>query len=254
MEISRRITTFAPVITYKNIAMKKDKKIIVAIDGYSSTGKSTMAKWLARTVGYAYVDTGAMYRAVTLYALDNGIFDGDVVDEDELLRRLPEVHITFAPSPEGRNETFLNGRNVEQDIRSMRVSDKVSIIAAIAGVRRDMVRQQQAMGDEKGIVMDGRDIGTMVFPEAEMKVFVTASAEVRAQRRFDELRAKGDESVTFEEVLHNVTERDRIDTTRAEGPLKQADDALVLDNTHMTIDEQNQQLLDWFESIVKDQR
>lgn len=233
--------------------MNDSKKIIIAIDGYSSTGKSTMAKWLAREVGYGYVDTGAMYRAVTLYALDNGLFDGDTVREAELVRRLPEVHISFAPSADGRNETYLNGRNVEQEIRSMRVSDKVSIIAAIADVRRDMVRQQQAMGLRKGIVMDGRDIGTMVFPQAEMKVFVTASARVRAQRRYDELLAKGDTGVTFDDVLRNVTERDRIDTTRAEGPLRQAHDALVLDNSTMTRDEQNQWLLDKFNDIISRQ-
>ncbi len=229
----------------------KEKKIIVAIDGFSSTGKSTMAKWLARTVGYAYVDTGAMYRAVTLYALDNGLMNGVSVDEEALIGRLPDIHITFRAGADGRNETWLNGRNVEQEIRSMRVSDKVSIIAAITPVRRDMVRQQQAMGELKGIVMDGRDIGTMVFPQAEMKVFVTASAEVRAQRRFDELRAKGDDSVTFDEVLRNVTERDRIDTTRAEGPLRQAEDALVLDNSTLTIAEQNQWLLDRFNEITR---
>ena len=206
--------------------MKQEKKITIAIDGYSSTGKSTMAKALARAIGYAYIDTGAMYRAVTLYCLDNGLFDGDRVDEAELERRLNDIH-------------YLNGTNVESEIRSMRVSDKVSIIAAIGFVRRDMVRQQQAMGRDKGIVMDGRDIGTVVFPDAELKVFVTADPMVRAQRRYDELRAKGDTTTTLDEVLHNVTERDRIDTTRAESPLRQADDAVVLDNSNMTIPEQN---------------
>lgn len=228
-----------------------DKKIVVAIDGYSSTGKSTMAKWLAREVGYAYVDTGAMYRAVTLYALEHGMINGDVVDEVALRKALPDIKITFAPGDEGRTITMLNGRNVEQDIRGMAVSDKVSLIAAIGFVRVDMVRQQQAMGKKKRLVMDGRDIGTVVFPQAEMKVFVTASAEVRAQRRYDELRSKGDTSVTFEEVMHNVTERDRIDTTRAESPLRQADDAVVLDNSQMTIDEQNQWLLRLFKERVK---
>ncbi|MBQ7691955.1 MAG: (d)CMP kinase [Muribaculaceae bacterium] len=228
----------------------REKKIIVAIDGYSSTGKSTMAKWLAREVGYGYVDTGAMYRAVALFALDNGLIDGDTVNEAELVRRLPEISICFRPSPDGRNEVWLNGRNVETEIRSMRVSDKVSLVAAITPVRRDMVRQQQAMGKEKGIVMDGRDIGTMVFPQAEMKVFVTATAQVRARRRYDELRAKGDTDVTFDEVLNNVIERDRIDTTRQEGPLRQADDAIVLDNSNLTIDEQNECLLAWFKKIV----
>ena len=227
------------------------RKIIIAIDGYSSTGKSTMAKTLARAIGYAYIDTGAMYRAVTLYALEHDMFSGDSVDLAALEAALPQVKITFKAGAEGRNETYLNGRNVEAEIRSMRVSDKVSIIAAIGFVRRDMVRQQQAMGVEKGIVMDGRDIGTVVFPQAEMKVFVTASAQVRAQRRYDELKAKGDTSVTFDEVLHNVTERDRIDTTRKESPLRQADDALVLDNSHMTIDEQNRWLLEQYENAVK---
>lgn len=240
---------FVPLCNHYELIMKK-KKIIIAIDGFSSTGKSTMAKTLARAIGYAYIDTGAMYRAVTLYCLNEGLFVGDKVNEAELQRRLPDVHITFKPSAEGKNETYLNGRNVESEIRSMRVSDKVSIIAAIGFVRRDMVRQQQAMGVEKGIVMDGRDIGTVVFPHAELKIFVTASAQVRAQRRYDELRAKGDTTVTFDEVLHNVTERDRIDSTREESPLRQADDALVLDNSHMTIAEQNQWLLDKYNEAI----
>jgi cytidylate kinase len=232
--------------------MKRKKRIIIAIDGFSSTGKSTMAKALAKKLNYAYIDTGAMYRAVTLYCLDNGLFDGDIVDEEKLMQALPAITITFKPNAEGRSETCLDGRNVESEIRSMRVSDKVSIIAAIGFVRREMVRQQQAMGKKKGLVMDGRDIGTVVFPQAEMKVFVTASAEVRAQRRFDELRGKGDTTTTFDEVLHNVTERDRIDSTRAESPLRQAEDAHVLDNSHMTIAEQDQWLLDLYNSIVDD--
>lgn len=226
------------------------KKIIVAIDGFSSTGKSTMAKTLARNIGYAYIDTGAMYRAVTLYCLENGLFDGDKVNEAELQQRLTDIRIKFKPSAEGKNETYLNGRNVESDIRSMEVSDKVSIIAAIGFVRRDMVRQQQAMGLKKGIVMDGRDIGTVVFPQAELKIFVTATAAVRAQRRFDELKSKGDTDVTYEEVLHNVTERDRLDSTREESPLRRADDALILDNSHMTISEQNQWLMEQYERII----
>ena len=224
----------------------EQKKITIAIDGYSSTGKSTMAKALARAIGYAYIDTGAMYRAVTLYCLDNGLIDGDKVDEQALEQRLSDIHITFRANDEGRSETFLNGVNVESEIRSMRVSDKVSIIAAIGFVRRDMVRQQQAMGRDKGIVMDGRDIGTVVFPDAELKVFVTADPMVRAQRRYDELRGKGDTTTTLDEVLHNVTERDRIDTTRAESPLRQADDAIVLDNSHMSIPEQNAFLMGAF--------
>ncbi|WP_407402232.1 (d)CMP kinase [Sodaliphilus sp.] len=227
------------------------KKITIALDGYSSTGKSTMAKALAKKIGYAYIDTGAMYRTVTLYCLDNNLIDGDTVNEAALEAALPEIHITFKANDEGRSETYLNGVNVEQEIRSMRVSSKVSIIAALGFVRRDMVRQQQAMGRDKGIVMDGRDIGTVVFPGAEMKVFVTADPMVRAQRRFDELRGKGDTTTTLEEVLANVTERDRIDTTRAESPLRQADDALVLDNSHMTIAEQDKWLMDHFNRLTQ---
>ncbi|MBQ0119517.1 MAG: (d)CMP kinase [Bacteroidales bacterium] len=227
------------------------KKITIALDGYSSTGKSTMAKALAKKIGYAYIDTGAMYRTVTLYCLDNNLIDGDTVNEAALEAALPEIHITFKANDEGRSETYLNGVNVEQEIRSMRVSSKVSIIAALGFVRRDMVRQQQAMGRDKGIVMDGRDIGTVVFPDAEMKVFVTADPMVRAQRRFDELRGKGDTTTTLEEVLANVTERDRIDTTRAESPLRQADDALVLDNSHMTIAEQDKWLMDHFNRLTQ---
>ncbi len=230
--------------------MKQERKITIAIDGYSSTGKSTMAKALARAIGYAYIDTGAMYRAVTLYCLDNGLFDGDTVNEAALEQQLDDIHITFRANAEGRSETWLNGVNVESEIRSMRVSDKVSIIAAIGSVRRDMVRQQQAMGRDKGIVMDGRDIGTVVFPDAELKVFVTADPMVRAQRRYDELRAKGDTTTTLDEVLHNVTERDRIDTTRAESPLRQADGAVVLDNSHMTIAEQNAFLLGAYQATI----
>ena len=228
-----------------DMTMKK-KKITIALDGFSSTGKSTMAKWLAGQVGYAYVDTGAMYRAVALFCIENQLIDNGVVDEQALQERLADIRITFRPNKEGRSDTYLNGRNVEREIRGMEVSAVVSTVAAIGFVRRDMVRQQQAMGRNKGIVMDGRDIGTVVFPDAEMKVFVTASAEVRAQRRYDELRAKGDTTTTLEEVLQNVTERDRLDTTREESPLRQAPDAVVLDNSHMTIDEQNQWLLNLY--------
>jgi len=220
------------------------KKITIAIDGHSSTGKSTMAKSLARRIGYAYVDTGAMYRAVTLFALRNRLIRGDHVDEKALKEHLKrgDIVITFRPTKEGKSVTCLNGKNVERYIRSMRVSGVVSIIAAIGFVRKAMVKQQQAMGKDKGVVMDGRDIGTVVFPDAEMKVFATASAEVRAQRRYDELRAKGDTTTTLEEVLANVTERDRIDSTRKESPLRQAEDAVVLDNSHMSIEEQNEWL------------
>ena len=228
------------------------KKITIAIDGHSSTGKSTMAKALAKRIGYAYVDTGAMYRAVTLFALRNNLIKGDKVDEKALKEHLKrgDITITFRPTRDGRSVTVLNGRNVERYIRSMRVSNVVSVIAAIGFVRKAMVKQQQAMGKDKGLVMDGRDIGTVVFPDAEMKVFATASAQVRAQRRFDELRAKGDTTTTFDEVLANVTERDRIDSTRKESPLRQADDAVVLDNSHMTIEEQNEWLYQLYLSRV----
>ncbi len=220
------------------------KRITIAIDGHSSTGKSTMAKALAKRIGYAYVDTGAMYRAVTLFALREHLIKRGKVDEAALKEHLKrgDIAITFRPTKEGKSVTCLNGKNVERYIRSMRVSNVVSIIAAIGFVRKAMVKQQQAMGKDKGLVMDGRDIGTVVFPDAEMKVFATASAEVRAQRRYDELRAKGDTTTTLEEVLANVTERDRIDSTRKESPLRQADDAVVLDNSHMTLEEQNEWL------------
>lgn len=220
------------------------KRITIAIDGHSSTGKSTMAKALAKRIGYAYVDTGAMYRAVTLYALRNKLIKGEKVDEKALKEHLKrgDIVITFRPTKEGKSVTVLNSKNVERYIRSMRVSNVVSIIAAIGFVRKAMVKQQQAMGKDKGVVMDGRDIGTVVFPDAEMKVFATASAQVRAQRRFDELRGKGDTTTTFEEVLANVTERDRIDSTRKESPLRQADDAVVLDNSHMTFEQQDEWL------------
>ena len=227
------------------------KRIIIAIDGFSSTGKTTMAKTLARRIGYAYIDTGAMYRAVTLFALDNGLTNGDgTVNETALTAQLGEIAITFNVNPTtGQSETYLNGQCVEREIRSMRVSSMVSQVAKIAAVRRALVAQQQAMGRSKGIVMDGRDIGTVVFPDAEMKVYVTASAETRAHRRHDELVAKGDTSTTYEEVLHNVMERDRIDTTRAESPLRKADDAYTLDNSHMTIAEQDQWLIDLYDKI-----
>lgn len=220
------------------------KRITIAIDGHSSTGKSTMAKMLAKRIGYAYVDTGAMYRAVTLFALRNGLIKRGKVDEAALKEHLKrgDIAITFRPTKDGKSVTVLNGKNVERYIRSMRVSNVVSIIAAIGFVRKAMVKQQQAMGKDKGVVMDGRDIGTVVFPDAEIKVFATASAQVRAQRRYDELRAKGDTTTTLEEVLANVTERDRIDSTRKESPLRQADDAVVLDNSHMSFEQQDEWL------------
>lgn len=228
--------------------MDNKRLITIAIDGFSSSGKSTMAKKLAKTIGYAYIDTGAMYRAVTLYCLRNGLFDGDRLDTERLEAALPDINITFGVDADGKTQTMLNGEVVEQEIRRMEVSSKVSIVAAVGSVRRALVKQQQAMGKQKGIVMDGRDIGTVVFPDAEMKVYVDASPETRARRRYEELRAKGD-SVTYEDVLANVSERDRIDTTRAESPLRKADDAVVLDNSNMTIAEQDKWLLDRYNKL-----
>ena len=227
----------------------KKKLITITVDGFSSSGKSTMAKKLAKAIGYAYIDTGAMYRAVTLYCLQNGLFDGDRLDTARLEKELPAVKVTFGVAADGRTETYLNGENVESEIRKMQVSSKVSIVAAVGCVRRALVMQQQAMGAAKGIVMDGRDIGTVVFPDAEMKVYVDASPETRARRRYDELKAKG-ERITYKEVYHNVCERDRIDSTREESPLRKADDAVVLDNSNMTIEEQDRWLLDLFHRIT----
>lgn len=228
------------------------KKIIVAIDGHSSCGKSTMAKDLAREVGYIYVDTGAMYRAVTLFAMRNNLFDADGnINTERLEQLLPEVKISFKLDPEtSRPMTCLNGEVVEQEIRSLEVSQHVSPIAALPFVRAKLVEQQQAMGKEKGIVMDGRDIGTVVFPEAELKIFVTASAEIRAQRRYKELQAKG-MPADFDDILKNVEERDYIDSHRATSPLRQADDALVLDNSHLTIEEQKKWLMEKFNEKTK---
>lgn len=223
------------------------KKIVIAIDGYSSCGKSTMAKDLAREVGYIYVDTGAMYRAVTLFAMRNDVFDADDnIDEARLNALLPDVKLTFKLNSETKlPEVCLNGECVERDIRTLEVSQHVSPIAALPFVREKLVEQQQAMGKEKGIVMDGRDIGTMVFPDAELKIFVTASAEIRAQRRFKELEAKG-MPANFDEILQNVEQRDYIDTHRETSPLRQADDALVLDNSHLTIADQKVWLMEKF--------
>jgi cytidylate kinase len=227
------------------------KKLTIAIDGHSSCGKSTMAKDLAREVGYIYVDTGAMYRSVTLYALRHGLFHEDgSVNTEALRQEMPHIHISFQLNPEtGRPDTYLNGECVEQEIRSLEVSSHVSPIAAVGFVRKALVAQQQQMGRDKGVVMDGRDIGTVVFPDAELKVFVTASAEVRAQRRYDELRAKG-MPADYAEILKNVQERDYIDSHREESPLRQADDALLLDNSNMTIPEQKAWLLARFHERV----
>ena len=226
------------------------KKITIAIDGFSSCGKSTMAKDLAREVGYIYIDSGAMYRAVTLYSIENGIFDGDVIDTEKLKKAIKDIQISFRPNPEtGRPDTYLNGVNVENKIRTMGVSSKVSPISALDFVREAMVAQQQAMGKEKGIVMDGRDIGTTVFPDAELKIFVTATPEIRAQRRFDELKAKGQEG-SFEEILENVKQRDYIDQHREVSPLRKADGALLLDNSNLSIEQQKEWLSEQFGKIV----
>ena len=226
------------------------KKITIAIDGFSSCGKSTMAKDLAREVGYIYIDSGAMYRAVTLYSIENGIFDGDVIDTEKLKKAIKDIQISFRPNPEtGRPDTYLNGVNVENKIRTMGVSSKVSPISALDFVREAMVAQQQARGKEKGIVMDGRDIGTTVFPDAELKIFVTATPEIRAQRRFDELKAKGQEG-SFEEILENVKQRDYIDQHREVSPLRKADDALLLDNSNLSIEQQKEWLSEQFGKIV----
>lgn len=220
------------------------KKITIAIDGHSSCGKSTMAKDLARRIGYVYIDTGAMYRAVTLFAMRHNLIANGRVDAAKLQEEMGNIHISLRLNPETqRPDTYLNGECVEREIRTMEVSRHVSLIAALPFVRSAMVEMQREMGKEKGVVMDGRDIGTVVFPHAELKIFVTASAEVRAQRRYDELTAKG-EKCNYEEILENVKERDHIDSTRETSPLRQAEDAIVLDNTHMTIPEQENWLME----------
>lgn len=227
------------------------KKIIVAIDGFSSSGKSTMAKDLAKEIGYIYIDSGAMYRAVTLYSMQNGFFDSNGnIRENELRHHIHDIHIDFKLNPETmRPETYLNGINVENEIRNMQVSSKVSPISALAFVRKAMVAQQQEMGKAKGIVMDGRDIGTVVFPEAELKIFVTASPETRARRRYDELADKGQE-VSYEEVLENIKERDYIDQNRTVAPLRKADDAILFDNGFLSLEQQKSWLLKQYEKVV----
>ncbi len=226
-----------------------DKKIIIAIDGYSSSGKSSMARALASRIGYRYIDSGAMYRAVTLWAMRHGLVAAGVVDSDNLVASLGEIAVDFMPMPDGRQHTLLNLEDVEEEIRRLEVSNNVSQVSVIPAVRHRLVALQQSMGESKGIVMDGRDIGTTVFPDAEMKVFVTASPETRAQRRYEELKAKGVES-TYDEVLENVVTRDHIDETREESPLRKADDAVVLDNSYMTVEEQDKWLLDLYEKII----
>lgn len=220
-----------------------DKKIIIAIDGYSSTGKSTVARQLAKSLGYIYVDTGAMYRAVTLYAMQHGIITENELDKDQLEKSLPLINIRFEVSKEtGFAEVVLNDKNIEKDIRTLEVSRKVSPVAAISAVRKKLVEQQQLMGKDSGIVMDGRDIGTVVFPKAELKLFMTATAKDRAERRYKELVERGEE-VTYEDVLKNVVNRDHIDSTRKDSPLRKAGDAIKIDNSNLTLIEQFDQIL-----------
>lgn len=231
------------------------KKITIAIDGYSSSGKSTMARDLARRIGYTYIDSGAMYRAVTLYAMRHGMIDPQGhVDTAALTAALPDIHISFAPASaaDGVQHTLLNGEDVERDIRTMEVSGHVSPVAVIPEVREHLVKLQQEFGSTGGIVMDGRDIGTTVFPDAEMKVFVNASAEERARRRQKELEEKTGKPVDYAEILSNIRERDRIDSTREVSPLRKADDAVLLDNDDMNHQQQMQWLMDLYHSIVKD--
>jgi cytidylate kinase len=228
------------------------KKITIAIDGFSSTGKSTLAKQLAKHLGYIYVDTGAMYRAVTFFAMQNNLISVDSFDKIELVNKLKDIVLEFKFNSElGFAEMYLNGQNVEKEIRTIEVSGFVSKVAEISEVRSKLVEQQQEMGKNKAIVMDGRDIGTVVFPDAELKVFMTASAATRAQRRYDELLQKGD-SVTYEEVLKNVEERDYIDTHREDSPLVMADDAVEIDNSHLTREEQFGAVLDLVNAIIKE--
>lgn len=222
------------------------KKIIIAIDGYSSCGKSTLAKALSKKLHYAYVDTGAMYRAVTLYFLDNEV---NFFEPDAVKAALEHIEIHFERI-EGKNTTFLNGKNVEEDIRTMRVSDAVSEVAAISEVRRAMVKQQKMMGKRKGVVLDGRDIGTVVFPDAELKIFLTAAPEIRVLRRYDEMTNKG-QNINIEDIRNNLSERDRIDTTRQDSPLRKADDAIILDNSDLTEVEQLEMALNWATEAIK---
>ena len=225
------------------------KKIIIAIDGFSSTGKSTLAKQLAQHLGYVFVDSGAMYRAITYFAMKNNWVDASNLKKEELISSLKNIQLSFQFNPDlGFSEMFLNNENIEKQIRTLEVSNLVSKIAAISEVRSKLVEQQQAMGKNKAIVMDGRDIGTVVFPSAELKIFMTASASTRAKRRFDELIAKGDK-VTYEEVLKNVEDRDYIDTHRTDSPLVKATDAIEIDNSDMTKPEQFEVVLNLINKI-----
>lgn len=226
------------------------KKIVIAIDGYSSCGKSTLAKQLAKELGYVYVDTGAMYRAVAYYANQHGFFDKNALSVSKLLEALPKIDITFSFNSQfNKSETCLNGINIEQYIRTIEISNQVSRIAQIKEVREKMVDLQRAMGKGKGLVMDGRDIGSVVFPDAELKLFMTASPEIRAKRRFDELKAKGDK-VTFEDVFTNITLRDNDDTTRSENPLIKAENAVIIDNSNLSPTEQFSLALNLAKDII----
>ena len=222
------------------------KKIIVAIDGFSSCGKSTMAKTLARETGYIYVDTGAMYRAVSLFCIRNGWMTDSELNTAAIEKHIAEIQLEFRTNENGKAEMYMNGENIENEIRTLDVANGASKVSTLGAVRRELVKQQQKMGEKKGIVMDGRDIGTVVFPEAELKIFLTASAEVRAQRRWDEMRAKG-ENVSYEEVLANVIERDFRDQNRDESPLRKAVDAIEIDNTTLQPNEQQEILRQLFE-------
>ena len=227
-----------------------DHKIIIAIDGFSSCGKSTFAKAIAARLGYIFIDTGAMYRAVTLYALDHGAIRSGMVDEEAVVRLLGDIAITFRFNPQrGASDIYVNGDLAEGRIRTIEVSNCVSGVSAIPEVRRKLVAMQQEMGRRRGVVMDGRDIGTVVFPDAELKIFMTADPAVRARRRYDELRAKGD-NVSLEEIERNVRERDRADMSRAVSPLRQAEDAIVLDNSHMSVEEQMEWFLRQYERVT----
>lgn len=227
------------------------KKITIAIDGFSSTGKSTIAKQLAKHLGYVYVDTGAMYRAVTYFAMQNGYITADFFDKQTLINSLSSIKLHFEFNPElGFAEMYLNDANIEKEIRTLEVSNFVSLVAEVSEVRAKLVEQQQEMGKGKGVVMDGRDIGTVVFPKAELKIFMTASSETRARRRFDELQSKGQE-VSFEEVLKNVEQRDYIDTHRDDSPLVKADDAIEIDNSYLTREEQFNAVIEMVNEVTK---
>ena len=229
-------------------------KINIAIDGVSSSGKSTMDKDLAKIIGYIYIDSGAMYRAVTLYCLQNDIINEDkTIDEEKLKAQLSDIHIEFKLNTDtGRPDTYLNGQNVEQEIRGMEVSSLVSPVSAIGFLRKEMVKQQQAISLKKGVVMDGRDIGTIVFPDAELKLFITASPEIRAQRRMDELRMRGNTETSYEEVLENIKYRDHHDRNRKESPLRKADDAIELDNSTVNIEQQLQWAVDMYHKTIEE--